>query len=336
MDTSNEIYINFSSIINTYIYTLPYSIPKRKIQDINFKIKSNLFSPLIPGDKSTYIYTTETKYNNQYAKSYFAFTYKKGGWDCLRHYEILANNCIPLFIDINKCPTATMISYPKNIINTIMEQVYNNSLLENKELINNYIKLLHNYTKRYLTCEISAKYFLNTINKVNKLNKPHKCIKILLISNNILNYSIVMLLYGLRSILNENVVDYPKLQEIYNNNLLFNINLEDINCDRSNIFNKIKTHYFDYIIFGPVGIDENTSYLKDYSYIFNIYTVSEIIYIFGGDRVTNIKINNCFYEYLLEKSKSGLCFVRELNNFDIKYYSNDTWKNYIITNKNNI
>jgi hypothetical protein len=38
---------------------------------------------------------------------------RKAGWDCLRHYEITANMCIPLFLDLDKCPPATMINLPK-------------------------------------------------------------------------------------------------------------------------------------------------------------------------------------------------------------------------------
>ena len=48
-----------------------------------------------------------------YKKSIFALTYKKAGWDCLRHYEILMNGCIPLFLDIKNCPTNTLSTLPK-------------------------------------------------------------------------------------------------------------------------------------------------------------------------------------------------------------------------------
>ena len=37
----------------------------------------------------------------------------KGGWDCLRHYEILMNGCIPLFLDIKNCPKDTISTLPK-------------------------------------------------------------------------------------------------------------------------------------------------------------------------------------------------------------------------------
>lgn len=51
------------------------------------------------GDKSNYRYgpDDEAAYHKMYQNSLFALTKKKGGWDCLRHYEILANGCIPIF-----------------------------------------------------------------------------------------------------------------------------------------------------------------------------------------------------------------------------------------------
>ena len=42
-----------------------------------------------------------------------AITYKKTGWDCMRHYEILMNGCIPLFLDIESCPKKIMEDIPK-------------------------------------------------------------------------------------------------------------------------------------------------------------------------------------------------------------------------------
>ena len=42
-----------------------------------------------------------------YQNSLFSLTYRKTGWDCLRHYEILASGSIPLFLDLEKCPEDT-------------------------------------------------------------------------------------------------------------------------------------------------------------------------------------------------------------------------------------
>ena len=57
-----------------------------------------------------------------YKKSIFALTYKKAGWDSLRHYEILMNGCIPLFLDIKNCPPDTLTSLPKDKLIKILNE----------------------------------------------------------------------------------------------------------------------------------------------------------------------------------------------------------------------
>lgn len=47
--------------------------------------------------RPSYAFDEESEYYNDIALSKFAFTKKKGGWDCLRHYEIAANGTVPLF-----------------------------------------------------------------------------------------------------------------------------------------------------------------------------------------------------------------------------------------------
>ena len=102
------------------IFPLSFSIPLKSIQNIDVNKKTRKFSPLIPGDNKTYIYKDELSYNENYSESFFAFTYKKGGYDCLRHYEILANNCIPYFIDIENIPNLTMHNFPKKLFHLLI------------------------------------------------------------------------------------------------------------------------------------------------------------------------------------------------------------------------
>ena len=74
---------------------------------------------MIPGKKSTYTYDNETEYCKMYQNSIFALTYKKNGWDTLRHCEILMNGSIPLFLDIEKCPNNSLYFYPKDLLKDI-------------------------------------------------------------------------------------------------------------------------------------------------------------------------------------------------------------------------
>jgi len=38
---------------------------------------------------------------------------KKAGWDSLRTLEIMANGCLPIFLDLDKCHAQTCIQLPK-------------------------------------------------------------------------------------------------------------------------------------------------------------------------------------------------------------------------------
>jgi hypothetical protein len=89
-----------------------FAIPESRI-GTESRQKSKLLAFIDPRDPRTYIYRDEKAYYGDYAESLFAITLKKAGWDCLRHYEILANGCLPYFLDLDHCPPATMVFFPK-------------------------------------------------------------------------------------------------------------------------------------------------------------------------------------------------------------------------------
>jgi len=89
-----------------------FGIPEEKIlADPPEKTRDVAF--ITPADRSTYVYETEAEYYGDYARSRLGVTMKKAGWDCLRHYEIMANHCIPLFRDLAQCPSMTMTHFPR-------------------------------------------------------------------------------------------------------------------------------------------------------------------------------------------------------------------------------
>ena len=98
---------------NSKVLPISFAIPKNKILDKIDKNPESLLAPLIPGKLNTYIYDNEDSYYEMYKKSIFGLTYKKAGWDCLRHYEILMNGCIPLFLDLKNCPNDCITTLPK-------------------------------------------------------------------------------------------------------------------------------------------------------------------------------------------------------------------------------
>jgi hypothetical protein len=53
-------------------------------------------------------------------RSFYAFTHKRGGWDCLRHYEILAGGAVPYFIDLPLAPPDSITSLPRKLIWELM------------------------------------------------------------------------------------------------------------------------------------------------------------------------------------------------------------------------
>ena len=103
-----------------YAHPISFAIPKEKIRRLNDSKRKAAFAPLIPVNQSidpsymsTYVYDTEESYYDMYQTAYFSYTSKKGGWDTLRHYEIIANGSVPFFVDMESCPEYTLCNFPK-------------------------------------------------------------------------------------------------------------------------------------------------------------------------------------------------------------------------------
>jgi hypothetical protein len=56
-------------------------------------------------DARGYVHSTELTYYDDLSGSVFGITTKRGGWDCLRHYEIGANGAIICFRDLDLKPS---------------------------------------------------------------------------------------------------------------------------------------------------------------------------------------------------------------------------------------
>jgi hypothetical protein len=146
------------------IFPISFGIPKEKLLN-ELKQKEKVLAHIIPGDISTYIYDNENDYYNDYAISYFGKTTKKAGWDCLRHYEIIANGCIPYFPDLLECPKKTMTSFPKNIVletNCFFDKISKNENACDEKLLREYCEQLLVFAREHLTTEKIAEYLINT------------------------------------------------------------------------------------------------------------------------------------------------------------------------------
>jgi hypothetical protein len=294
------------------IFPISFSINKSKIID-KVPNKTKLLAHIIPGDLSTYIYTNEENYYNDYRESYFAITKCKGGWDCLRHYEILANGCIPYFIDIENIPKNTMTFFPKDLIietNKIYHILNNNPNINDekkyKKICNIYTEFLLNYTKKNLTNTAIANYILRTAHCDNVKN-------ILFLSGYILpDYLRCLTLVGFKEIFGTNCHDYPIIPHIYKDykqsellygkgitySKLLDRNIHDDKKDET-ILDDIRDQKYDIIIYG--SLHRGTPFLSD---VKKYYSPEKIIFLCGED------FHNCNYNLI---DKNSYVFVRELN-----------------------
>lgn len=140
-----------------FVKPLNFCIPKELIVD-KVPTKTKDWATIIPGDKSTYIYTEENSYYEDYKNSYFGVTCKKGGWDCLRHYEILMNGCIPFFPDLPQCPEYTMTRFPKKLVMEACEKIKKG---EDLSFYEECVNLLLDWTRDKLTTESVAKEIIS-------------------------------------------------------------------------------------------------------------------------------------------------------------------------------
>lgn len=168
------------------IYPISYSIPKEKIRGVS-REKNKFLAHCVPHDKTTYTFNQEVDYYNDYAASFYGATCKKGGWDCMRHYEIIAAGTAPFFSDLSLCPANCMTSFPKDLVKKLTEMTGIKTSFKMGEKIDptnyffeladnfdysqyyDYMDQLHDYALNNLTTEANAKRFIETCMEKNKI-----------------------------------------------------------------------------------------------------------------------------------------------------------------------
>jgi hypothetical protein len=322
------------------LYPITFSIPSEKIVTTIPK-KSYIVAKFIPvgvGEK-TYIYNTEEEYYNDYKQSLFAITKKKGGWDCMRHYEILACGCIPYFENFKECPKYRLFNFPKKIILEVnkfynyLTSKYNISLnnsasqLTNDEInmCYNYINILLEYTKNYLTTKSIGKYIIDkTQISVND--------NILYIYNHKgEDYLGCLTLHGLKEIFGKNCDDYPFFPYIYKecdetknfnyNSLhgrgftytkLLEKNDYNNNYTDEKIIENIKNNKYSLIIYSSLHCEKSIYNKHIFIDIVNKYYPNDkVVFLCGEDEhKPDHKTSKCLYPEYIRKGYK--CFVREL------------------------
>lgn len=152
-----------------------FGIPKEKILSSRPR-KSRLMAPCDPLDKTTYIYTEESAYYAQYASAYYGATMRKAGFDCLRHYEIMAQWCIPYFRCLESLPALICHELPRQEMRLVQLAIEyyrdqdNIADISPSVLVALYCDLIETFVKSvrdHHTTEAVAKYIFDSIG-VNK------------------------------------------------------------------------------------------------------------------------------------------------------------------------
>jgi hypothetical protein len=274
---------------------ITFSIPSSKIVD-RLPEKTKLLSSLIPGNLSTYVYATEEEYYAEYRTSCFAMTTKKAGWDCLRHYEILANGCVPYFPDLQNCPPNTLSRLPKDLLlegNALYERFLQVSTPEASlfpeakpplpaSLVDEYISLanrLLDYTRTHLSTTASAKYIVDRIGKpVNRV--------LYLSGDTSPDYLRCLTLHGFKTLLECD--DFPQITHIYKNADVSNLYGKGMSYTQlldpeppiheDEVVQRIKDRYYDVVIYGSYHRG-----MPMYDFVLQNYSPRDVILLCGED-----------------------------------------------------
>jgi hypothetical protein len=113
------------------IHPISFSFPKQKIIDCTGIVKEHIMSgakPVPGSDPTKYTFDNEQDYYRDYASSYFGKTMQKGGWDCQRHYEIMASGAVPIFHGLEQCPPLTCTTLPKDLLFAVQGLIADNGI----------------------------------------------------------------------------------------------------------------------------------------------------------------------------------------------------------------
>lgn len=140
-----------------------FSWPKSDFAYSVFTHRSQEISTVIPWHP--YSFNSYSTYLEQYARSKYAMTFKKGGWDCFRHIEIMAANAVPFMPDISRCPELTMHYYPKALMTKTLDYI-----TQGDDIFAEIQSYQSEWFSQYLTSHQMVKKILETLDKVpNKI-----------------------------------------------------------------------------------------------------------------------------------------------------------------------
>jgi len=166
------------------VYPTGFGIPEERIREVDFSIKDQLYQKTAPsyslfedaadmgGGFSHHKFTVEDDYYNDLSRSWFGLTCKKGGWDCLRHYEIIAAGSLLLFRDYHNKPRLCSPQELPCYVYSSKEQLYSlmsELVVENRPTYK-YLRMLEKQREWLYnvgTTSARANSILNTLQKEN-------------------------------------------------------------------------------------------------------------------------------------------------------------------------
>ena len=162
------------------VYPTGFGIPESVIKEVDLSKKNKLFQRTAPmhalfkkpsdlgGSKNHHIFENEKDYFEDISTSWFGVTSKKGGWDTLRHYEIISAGTLLLFRDYNKkpplCSPQNLPCYSYSTKKELLSLI-NKLVIDNKPTIEykNMLEKQRNWLLEFGTTTARAKEILKVL-----------------------------------------------------------------------------------------------------------------------------------------------------------------------------
>eukprot|EP00760_Papus_ankaliazontas_P007260 PhM_4_TR13313/c1_g1_i1/m.21055 len=183
------------------VFPLPYAYPREQmlhdgldseeaVAQFVRTSKTQDCAKIVPRVFSTYTFKTQDAYMAEYRRSLYCITFKKGGWDVLRHYEIIAAGCIPYLIDVEYTPEYALASMPKRLLREArdlpgvefdcvnLKVVINHDVFDTK-LYASYLHRIMMHAREHMTTTALARYVLSSVYGVNASSPKAKLPKML-------------------------------------------------------------------------------------------------------------------------------------------------------------
>ena len=315
------------------VYPVSFSFPAELMLRERHVHKDRVIATVVPGRTETYVHTEQADYYWGYTTALFGLTWKKAGWDCMRHYEIIGSGALPYMPDIADCPHGTLFSFPTDLLKQVLRlpginhtAIMANQLGNGTELIDEafdtfqYEKLLNKvlaHARSSMTTVALARYMLETVG-IRMDERP----KVLFLARDYIDYQAETLFHGLRSLFGKNVVDYPKRQwmyrkpshadekaarsVIYGKGFSYAFLLPDLEVDRSQVEEQIRQHHYDLIVYGITN--HGYAHLYFLNIVNTVYLKQEVLFVDGSDHGAS-ETHELFSKVC---GKQGTCFRREL------------------------